>query len=299
MIVDQLKGCGVATITPFKNGGVDLDALSRVLEFQIEGGVDYLVCLGTTAETATLTEEEQKKIINRTLEINRGRKPVVLGNFGGNNTQALLDKFDRFDFEGITALLSVSPYYNKPTQEGIFQHYMALAQRSPLPIIMYNVPGRTASNISAETVVRLAKSHANIAGVKDASADMVQATRIMRFAASGFLALSGDDPSTLPFLACGGKGVISVIANAYPDKFSTMCRLALDGDFEKARKINHALINLHHWLYLEGNPVGIKGCMQLMGLCESEVRLPLTPITSETLKGLEMEMKKVSEFNLL
>lgn len=250
MIVDQLKGCGVATITPFKNGAVDLDALSRVLEFQIEGGVDYLVCLGTTAETATLTEAEQKEIINRTLEVNKGRKPVVLGNFGGNNTQALLDKFDRFDFEGIAALLSVSPYYNKPTQEGIFQHYLALAQRSPLPIIMYNVPGRTASNISAETVVRLANSHANIAGVKDASADMVQATRIMRFTASGFLALSGDDPSTLPFLACGGKGVISVIANAYPDNFSTMCRLALEGDFEKARRINQALINLHHWLYL-------------------------------------------------
>lgn len=295
MTFDQLKGCGVATITPFKNGAVDFGALEKVLEYQIEGGVDYLVCLGTTAETATLSEDEQKLIIEKTLEVNDGRKPVVLGNFGGNNTQALLDKFDRFRFDGISAILSVSPYYNKPTQEGIYQHYLALANKSPLPIIMYNVPGRTASNITAETVIRLAENHTNILGVKDASADMVQASKIIRSVPSRFLVLSGDDPTTLPFIACGGEGVISVIANAYPVAFATMTRLALNGEMDKAAEINRDLINLHHWLYLEGNPVGIKGCMNLMGLCETEVRLPLVPLTRNTLLSMQSEMQKIRE----
>jgi 4-hydroxy-tetrahydrodipicolinate synthase len=298
MILDQLKGCGVATITPFKNGKIDFEALEAILEFQIRGGVNYLVCLGTTAETSGLTEDEQHQIIRKTLAINAGRLPVVLGNMGGNNTQALLDKFDRFSFEGIDAILSVSPYYNKPTQEGIFLHYLALAKKSPLPIIMYNVPGRTASNISAETVIRLANAHKHIAGVKDASADLVQATKISKSVPPHFLMLSGDDPTTLPFMACGGHGVISVIANAYPSLFTRMTRLALEGAFSEANKLHQCLIDLHHWLYLEGNPVGIKGCMHLLDLCTPEVRLPLASISQTTLDKMKKEMSEISSQQL-
>ncbi|MBK8500751.1 MAG: 4-hydroxy-tetrahydrodipicolinate synthase [Saprospiraceae bacterium] len=249
---------------------------------------------GTTAETSALTEEEQHQVIHKTLAVNSGRLPVVLGNFGGNNTQALLDKFDRFSFDGIDAVLSVSPYYNKPTQEGIFLHYMDLAEKSPLPIIMYNVPGRTASNISAETVVRLANAHMRIAGIKDASADLVQASRIAKSVPPHFLVLSGDDPTTLPFIACGGHGVISVIANAYPALFSRMTKLAIEGAFFEANKIHQCLVDLHHWLYLEGNPVGIKGCMHLLNLCTTEVRLPLASISQTTIDRMKKEMDEIS-----
>ncbi|MCB0689553.1 MAG: 4-hydroxy-tetrahydrodipicolinate synthase [Saprospiraceae bacterium] len=293
MITDQFKGCGVATITPFKQGKIDFAALERILDYQIEGDVDYLVCLGTTAETATLTEDEQHEIIKKTLDVNQGRKPVVLGNFGGNNTHALQEKFYRYSFDGIDAILSVSPYYNKPTQEGIYQHYLALAEKSPLPIIMYNVPGRTASNINADTVVRLARSHEKIIGIKDASADLIQATKIARNVPPDFLVLSGDDPTTLPFISCGGMGVISVIANAFPKDFTSMSRAAIQGDFKKAREIHQSLIDIHHWLYLEGNPVGIKGCMHLLGLCEYDVRLPLVPISPNTLQRMKEEMDRI------
>lgn len=295
MITDRLKGCGVATVTPFRDNMIDFPALEAILEFQIDAGIDYLVCLGTTAETSTLSEKEQKQIIEKTLQVNRGRVPVVLGNFGGNNTQALLDKFDRFDFEGVDAILSVSPYYNKPTQEGIYLHYQAIAQKSPLPVIMYNVPGRTASNISADTVIRLARNHPNIKGIKDASADMTQASRMVRSVGIDFLVLSGDDPTTLPFIACGGQGVISVIANAYPGEFTRMTRLALMGDFNEAVKIHHQLIDLHQWLYLEGNPVGIKGCMNLLNLCTTEVRLPLISVSGSTLERIKNEMDRIAE----
>lgn len=294
MIRDRLSGCGVATITPFRNGKIDFADLEAILEYQIAGGVDYLVCLGTTAETTTLSEAEQQQVIAHTLKINRERVPVILGNFGGNNTQELLDKFDRFKFEGIDAVLSVSPYYNKPTQEGIYLHYQALASKSPVPIIMYNVPGRTASNISAETVIRLARDHRNIGGIKDASADMVQATRIARSVRPDFLVLSGDDPTTLPFIACGGQGVISVIANAYPRHFSEMTRQALEGNFTEAARIHQQLIDLHYWLYLEGNPVGIKTCLQLMNLCTNEVRLPLAPASAATIDGMKREMDRIA-----
>lgn len=295
MITDRLKGCGVATVTPFRDNMIDFSALEAILEFQIDGGIDYLVCLGTTAETSTLSEKEQRQIIDKTLQVNQGRVPVVLGNFGGNNTQALVDKFDRFDFEGVDAVLSVSPYYNKPGQEGIFMHYQAIAEKSPLPVIMYNVPGRTASNISADTVIRLAQSHPNIKGIKDASADMIQASRMIRSVGVDFLVLSGDDPTTLPFIACGGQGVISVIANAYPAEFTRMTRLALRGDFDEAVKIHHQLIDLHQWLYLEGNPVGIKGCMNLLNLCTTEVRLPLTSVSDSTLERIKNEMDRIAE----
>lgn len=299
MILDQLKGCGVATITPFKQGRIDFEALESILEYQISEGVNYLVCLGTTAETTVLTDEEQQQVIRKTLTVNAGRLPVVLGNFGGNNTQALLDKFDRYGFDGIDAILSVSPYYNRPTQEGIFLHYQALARRSPLPIIMYNVPGRTASNISSDTVIRLANTSERIAGLKDASADLVQATKIIKSVPPDFLVLSGDDPTALPFIACGGHGVISVIANAYPSLFSRMTMLALEGAFSEANKIHQCLIDLHHWLYLEGNPVGIKGCMHVLNLCTPEVRLPLAPISQTVLDLMKKEMADISSQQLI
>jgi 4-hydroxy-tetrahydrodipicolinate synthase len=293
MIRDRLVGCGVATITPFRNNKIDFADLEAILEYQIAGGVDYLVCLGTTAETSTLSEAEQQQIIAHTLQVNRERVPVVLGNFGGNDTRELLDKFERFKFEGIDAVLSVSPYYNKPTQEGIYLHYQALASKSPVPIIMYNVPGRTASNISAETVIRLARDHRNIGGIKDAAADMVQATRIARSVRPDFLVLSGDDPTALPFIACGGQGVISVIANAYPRQFSEMTRQALEGNFTEAARIHQQFIDLHYWLYLEGNPVGIKTCLQLMNLCTNEVRLPLATASAATIDGMKQEMDRI------
>jgi len=289
MKLDSLKGCGVATITPFMNGEIDADALSAVVEYQVVSGIDYLVCLGTTAETSTLSEEEEKRVIQIVLEANDSRVPLVLGNFGGNSTNALIEKLNRFHFDGFDAILSVSPYYNKPSQEGICQHYQALADASPLPIIMYNVPGRTASYMSAETILRLGE-HANVCGVKDASGDLVQATRIKKSMGEEFLLLSGDDPTALPFMACGGDGVISVIANAYPKSFTEMIRRAANADFEGALKIHERLIDLHHWLYLEGNPAGIKGCMELKELCRRETRLPLTPLTDGTMAQLTKEV---------
>lgn len=290
--MQSLKGCGVATVTPFRNGIVDLQALTRVLEHQIAGGVDYLVCLGTTAETATLSEDEQRKVIEHTLKVNNARVPVVLGNFGGNNTAEILTRFDRFDLSDIAAILSVSPYYNKPSQEGIYQHYMALADRSPVPIIMYNVPGRTASNINAETVIRLS-SHPQICGVKDAASDMVQDAEIRKGVASDFLLLSGDDATTLALMGIGGDGVISVIANAYPRMFVEMVHAASSGDYDKAAEINMKLIRMDHWLYLEGNPVGIKGCLSILGLCSDEVRLPLVPISKDVKTKMADEMKGI------
>jgi len=292
MNLDRLKGCGVATITPFRNGKIDEEALSAVVQYQVESGVDYLVCLGTTAETPTLSEEEERRVIQIMLEVNDGKVPMVLGNFGGNNTAALIDKFSRFKFDGIDAILAVSPYYNKPSQEGIYQHYSALADVSPLPIIMYNVPGRTSSYMSAETILR-AGEHANICGVKDASGDMVQATRINKSIGDDFLLLSGDDPTALPFMSCGGHGVISVIANAYPKSFTEMIRRARADDYVGALAIHERLIDLHHWLYLEGNPAGIKGCMELKRLCRRETRLPIMPLTDGTMTHLMKEVNAI------
>ena len=293
MSLSSLAGCGVATVTPFTDGEVDYHALTAILEYQLSGGIDYLVCLGTTGEAATLDEGEQRDIINHTLDVVANRVPVVVGNFGGNDTRAICNKFSRFNLTRASAILSVSPYYNKPTQEGIYQHYKTIASFSPLPIVMYNVPGRTSSNIEAKTVVRLANDVPNIIGVKDASGDMVQATEIAK-QTDEFLLLSGDDPSVLPFISCGGMGVISVIANAFPREFSEMTHLALDGHFDKARRIHQLLIGVHRWLYHEGNPAGIKGCLELAGLCSREVRLPLVALSVDTMESLKKEIKMTS-----
>ena len=290
MSTDKFRGTGVATITPFRDGEVDLDGLAEIIEFQIEQGVDYLVCLGTTGEAITLSNEETLAVLHKTIAVNAGRVPIVLGIFGGNNTHVLANKLANYDLEGVDAVLSSSPAYNKPTQEGIYQHYCTLAKRSPRPIIIYNVPGRTCSNITAETILRLAAVD-NIIGVKDASADMIQAAQVIKNKPADFLVLSGDDPTTLALLATGGEGVISVIANAYPGLFSSMVRAGLAGDFITARRIHLQLLDIHPSLYKEGNPAGIKGAMEILGLCKREVRLPLVPLSDLVFKNLGEVMK--------
>lgn len=290
MIQHRFKGTGVALITPFKNGEVDLDSLEKVIDHVIKGGVEYLVSLGTTGETPVLTPEEQQRILSFTVEKAEERVPVVAG-FGGNNTSALIDTIRSFDLEGVSAILSSSPAYNKPSQSGIIAHYTAMADASPLPVILYNVPGRTASNMSAETTLKLAE-HPQIIGIKEASGNLEQATEIIRQAPDDFLVISGDDPTALPFLSIGGDGVISVIANALPGAFTDMIRLGLEGDFAEARALHHHLFPIHKWLYIEGNPVGIKEACSYFGLCSNEMRLPLVPMSRENQKHLHEELKK-------
>ncbi|NND08258.1 MAG: 4-hydroxy-tetrahydrodipicolinate synthase [Saprospiraceae bacterium] len=292
MNTDQFRGTGVATITPFQDGKLDLDALSEIIDFQITQGVDYLVCLGTTGEAITLSHEETQKVLHLTIDVNAKRVPLVFGIFGGNNTQVLASKLAGYNLAGVDAVLSSSPAYNKPTQEGIYQHYRTLAEKSPRPIIIYNVPGRTCSNISAETILRLSAID-NIIGVKDASADMVQAAQVIKQKPADFLMLSGDDPTTLSLLASGGDGVISVIANAYPGPFSKMVKAGLAGDFTTARNIHLQLLDIHPLLYAEGNPAGIKGAMEILGKCTREVRLPLVPLSNKSYQDLQLAMQKL------
>ncbi len=292
----QFRGTGVAVVTPFlSDGKVDFDALEKILEFQILGGVDYLVSLGTTGEAITLSSDECLSVLNFTKKIVRKRVPIVAGLFGRNDTRALVERIKSFNFEGFAGILSSSPAYNKPSQEGIFQHYMEIAKVSPVPIIIYNVPGRTASNVNAETIVRLANASEKFAAVKDASGDLVQGMKTIKDKPAHFSVLSGDDPTCLPLLACGGDGVISVIANAFPREFSTMVNAGLEGDLKTANYINEALLDVHQWLYCEGNPVGIKGAMELLNFCQREVRLPLVKLSANNLDNLKSEMDSAKD----
>ncbi len=273
----NLKGMGVALITPFKQDkSVDYDALARLLEYQIKNGVDYLVVLGTTAETATLTAEEkisvQKFIVERVAE----RVPLVIG-IGGNNTMAVINELKTTDLSPYSAVLSVVPYYNKPSQEGIYQHYRAIALASPLPIILYNVPGRTGVNMTAETTLKLAREFDNIIGIKEASGNITQMDDIIKNKHEDFMVISGDDGITFPLITLGAVGVISVIGNAFPKEFSRMVRLALNGDFEKALLIHHRFTELFSLLFVDGNPAGVKCLLNAMGYIENELRLPLVP----------------------
>ncbi len=276
----SLRGTGVALVTPFKNGQVDWEALERVIEYVIEGGVEFLVSLGTTGESSTTTDDEHRQILDFSIKINRGRLPFVAGIFGGNNTAAVVEKLRSFNFNGIDAILSSNPAYNKPGQEGIFQHYMALAEASPRPIIIYNVPSRTSSNMTAETTLRLAHASDKFIAVKEASDDIYQIMKIIKGRPEGFLVLSGDDFMTLPVIATGGDGVISVIANCSPRPFTDMVRAALRDEMPEARQLNLKLLDLYKQLFVEGNPVGIKAAMEIRGLCTREVRLPLVPMTN-------------------
>ena len=290
----QFHGTGVALVTPFnKDGSVDFNGLQNLINHTISGGVDYLVSLGTTGETATLSAEEKKAVWEYTAEINQGRVPLVAG-IGGNSTKEVTDHLQQFNAAEYSAVLSVSPYYNKPTQEGIFQHYKAVAAASSLPVILYNVPGRTGSNMSAETTLRLAHEVKNIIGVKEASANFDQFNRIIRDKPEDFLFISGDDPITLPMIAMGAAGVISVVGNALPAIFSTMVRMCLSGNFIEAQPLHYSLTEITGHFFAEGNPGGVKAALKLLEICGDSVRLPLVGVSMGTQENIAMELKKLN-----
>jgi 4-hydroxy-tetrahydrodipicolinate synthase len=275
-----MKGTGVALVTPFKSDySVDFDALGNIIDHVISGGVEYLVALGTTGESPTLTKDEKKKVYAFIAGAAKGRVPCVAG-IGGNNTQEVVETIKSFDFSGYDAILSVSPYYNKPNQEGIYQHYMELAKAAPKPVIIYNVPGRTGTGVSAATTLRLAHASDKFIATKEASGNAEQFMDILCHKLDGFSVISGDDNLTLPFLAMGMSGVISVIANAFPKLFSEMVRLGLKGDFEQARAIHYKLYEAMKAIFTDGSPGGIKVLLNEMGLCENIVRLPLAPVNA-------------------
>ena len=272
-------GMGIALITPFKkDGSVDFDALERLVEYQIENGTDYLVILGTTAETPTLTEEEKDEIARVVIAKTNKRLPIVMG-IGGNNTRTVVEKIKSTDLSQVDAVLSVVPYYNKPSQEGIYQHYKAIAQATSTPIVLYNVPGRTGVNMKAETILRLANEFPNIVGIKEASGNFAQIDEIIKNKPNHFMVISGDDGITFPLITLGAVGVISVIGNAFPREFSRMVRLAMRGDLAGAREIHYRFTELMELLFVDGNPAGVKSMLSMMGFIENELRLPLVPTT--------------------
>jgi 4-hydroxy-tetrahydrodipicolinate synthase len=273
----NLKGMGVALITPFnEDESVDYTSLACLVDYQIQNGTDYLVILGTTAETPTLTEEEKKKIIRLVIEKVDGRIPLVLG-VSGNNTRALVEQLIQTHVNGIDAILSVVPYYNKPSQEGIYQHYKAIAEATSLPVILYNIPGRTGVNMTAETTLHLAHDFSGIIAIKEASGNISQMDDIIKNKPKNFNVISGDDGITFPLITLGAIGVISVIGNAFPKEFSRMVRLALDGDFANALTIHHRFTELFELLFVDGNPAGVKSMLNMMGYIENKLRLPLVP----------------------
>lgn len=273
--MQELKGTGVALVTPFKEDlSLDLEGLSNVIENCIAGGVDYLVVMGTTAENATLTEDEKEKVIAKAIEVNAGRLPLVLG-VGGNNTTRIIQELTEKDLSAFTAILSVSPYYNRPSQTGIYEHYKALASVSKLPIILYNVPGRTGSNVLPETIIRLANDCPNIIGVKEAAGDITQMMRIIKDRPSNFLVISGDDVLALPTISAGGDGVISVLGQGVPKPFSKMVKEGLNGNFKEAYALHYQLMPAADLIFAEGNPAGIKAMLAQKEVCLDTVRLPL------------------------
>lgn len=288
----QLGGTGVALITPFKkNNEVDFDALGKVIDYVIDGGVNYLITLGTTGETPTIDKQEKFDIINYTYEKVNSRVPVVVG-IGGNNTHELVKDLEQYPLNKAVAVLSASPYYSKPSQEGLFQHYKVLAEASSKPILLYNVPGRTGRNLAASTTIRLAHEVTNIAGIKEASDDMNQAMQILRDRPEDFLVVSGDDALILPQLACGMDGVISVAANAFPKDFAAMIQLGLNGNFTAARKLHYRLLEAYDLLFVENNPAGVKGFLYEQGLIENVLRLPVTPLSDATQNKVKAFLSK-------
>tara|TARA_R110002050_G_scaffold300556_2_gene470494 strand:- start:106 stop:981 length:876 start_codon:yes stop_codon:yes gene_type:complete len=274
----KLIGTGVALITPFKSDfSVDVEGLKNVVDFNIENGIDYLVVLGTTAESATLSKEEKQHVIDTVIAANNNRVPLVLG-IGGNNTQEVINEMQTRDLSAFTAILSVSPFYNKPTQEGIYQHFAAIAKSAPLPIILYNVPGRTASNMLPETVIRLATDFDNIVAIKEAAGDIVQAMKLIAGCPKDFLVISGDDMITLPMVLAGGAGVISVIGEGFPKEFSKMVKLGLERKVDEAYEIHYKLAPSIDYIFAEGNPAGIKAIFKKLGVCGDTVKLPLVSV---------------------
>ena len=279
--MQALIGTGVALVTPFKKDfSVDTEALTNIVNFQIDNGINYLVVLGTTAENATLSQEEKELVIQTVIAANNQRLPLVLG-VGGNNTHKLVEELKTRDFSDFVAVLSVSPYYNKPSQEGIYQHFKAIAEASPIPVILYNVPGRTASNMLPSTVIRLAKDFKNIVAIKEAAGDLVQAMKLIQQKPEGFLVISGDDMITLPMVLAGGSGVISVIGEGFPKQFSKMVQLGLQRKVDEAYEIHYQLADAIDMIFEQGNPAGIKEVYKLLGLSENTLRLPLVNVNAD------------------
>lgn len=293
--MQSLIGTGVALVTPFKKDfSVDVEALKAIVNFQIDNGIDYLVVLGTTAESATLSKEEKELVIQTVVQTNKGRLPLVLG-VGGNNTQEVVAELQSRDFSDFTAVLSVSPYYNKPTQEGIYQHFKAVAEASPVPVILYNVPGRTASNMLPSTVIRLAQDFNNIVAIKEAAGDIVQAMKLIQNAPKDFLVISGDDMITLPMVLAGGAGVISVIGEGFPKQFSEMVHLGLNRKVDEAYQLHYLLAEAIDMIFEQGNPAGIKEVFKTLGLSENTVRLPLVNVDENLAKRLNDFTNKISK----
>ena len=276
--MQALIGTGVALVTPFKSDfSVDTEALKNIVNFSIENGIEYLVVMGTTAENATLSAEEKELVINTVVEVNNGRLPLVLG-VGGNNTLQVVNELKTRDFSAFDAILSVSPYYNKPTQEGIYQHFKAIAEASPIPVVLYNVPGRTSSNMLPSTVLRLVNDFSNIVGIKEAAGDLVQAMKIIQHKPKDFLVISGDDMIALPMVLAGGAGVISVIGQGFPKEFSEMIRLGLNKKVDAAFEIQYKIADSIDMIFEQGNPAGIKEIFKTLKIAENVVRLPLVPV---------------------
>lgn len=289
----MLGGLGVALITPFKKDkSIDIDALARLVDFQIENGTDYIVALGTTAETPTLSEGEKSQVIRAVVSAVDGRVPIVAG-VGGNNTAQLVQTLKTTDFSGIDAILSVTPYYNKPTQEGLFQHFSAVAEASPRPVVLYNVPGRTGVNMTAETTLRIADKYKNVIAIKEASGNMEQIKAIIDASPEGFHVISGDDSITTAVVQAGGIGVISVFGNVFPKEMAWLVDNAMAGNSDYAReKMELAYDKLFHLLFVDGNPAGVKCMLSMMGFVENELRLPLVPVREETGHSIRDELDK-------
>lgn len=294
MARNKFKGLGVALITPFTSTGeVDYTALRRVLDYQLSNGIDFLCILATTAETPCLTAEEKQNIIQIIQEKVQGRLPILLG-MGGNNTAAVVETIKKFDFKGIDGILSVCPYYNKPSQEGLYQHFKTIAEASPVPVVLYNVPGRVGVNMTAETTLRLANDCENIVAIKEASGNFTQIDDIIKNKPADFDVISGDDGITFPLITLGAAGVISVIGNALPKEFSRMVRLALNGDYNNALTIHHKFTELFKLLFVDGNPAGVKAMMNSMGLIENQLRLPLVPARITTFGQISEIVKELN-----
>jgi 4-hydroxy-tetrahydrodipicolinate synthase len=293
--MQSLIGTGVALVTPFKKDfSVDVESLAKIVNYQIENGINYLVILGTTAENSTLNQEEKELVIQTVVATNKGRLPLVLG-VGGNNTQKVVAELKNRDFSDFVAILSVSPYYNKPTQEGIYQHFKAISEASPIPVILYNVPGRTGSNVLPSTVIRLANDFKNIVAIKEAAGDLVQAMQLIQYKPKHFLVISGDDMVALPMVLAGGSGVISVIGQGFPKQFSELIRLGLDRKVDEAYKLHYLLSKSIDMIFEQGNPGGIKEVLKSLGLSENTVRLPLVNVDADLASRIALFVKEIEK----
>jgi 4-hydroxy-tetrahydrodipicolinate synthase len=291
----KFKGTGVAIVTPFKNDtSIDFAALGRVIDHILKGGVNYIVVMGTTGESVTLTKDEKKALISYVVEKVDNRVPLVTG-IGGNNTQEVINCIRHANLTGVDGILSVTPYYNKPTQKGIFQHFKAIATCSPLPVILYNVPGRTCSNISADTCLELAHECENIVAVKEASGDMNQIMKIIKGKPENFNVISGDDLLTIPIIAAGGSGVISVLGNAFPEQTSELVNHALKNNFKSAREIQFRFLEMIELLFIEGNPSGVKAMLNIMNICPNNLRLPLVPVSRTIYTRIQKAIEEVNK----